>query len=112
MNVYKSLPKNILWQLTAATDIDAVCIESTPVYIKKAQFSAEKYDRILTEASQYAIYSEETLELSQETKKYTCEPIEITADHIIVNDGRFAGVYGYDSDTECYKPEKMFLSEN
>lgn len=31
---------------------------------------------------------------------------------VYLSDGRFAGVYGYNSDTECYKPEKMFLSEN
>jgi hypothetical protein len=100
MNAYRPLPKNTLWELTDASDIDAVCVESTPVYIKKAQLPAEEYERILAEASQYAIHSEETLERSQGEEKYTGKPIEIRADHIVVNDGRFAGVLLLCTDSE------------
>ena len=31
---------------------------------------------------------------------------------VYLSDGRFAGVFAYDSVAECYRPEKMFLSEN
>ena len=31
---------------------------------------------------------------------------------VFLSDGRFAGVFAYESVSECYRPEKMFLSEN
>ena len=92
MKAYKSLPKNTLWSLTDAPDSDSVSIEGTAVHVKETRFPTEEYESILTEASAFAIHCEETLERSQGEESYTCKPIEISADAVVVKDGRFVGV--------------------
>ncbi len=95
MKKYVSLPKNVLWELVDPSEVDNDTItikeKDISVTVKKRQYTEAEYERILSEASEYCISNEQTLETSETTEHYRKE-LPLSPDGIVVKEGSFWGV--------------------